>query len=160
MFDALLRRLSAPTPARLPDPEARLALAALLVRLARADGHYAPEEIGRIDRILMQRHGLDPFAAAALRAEAEVLESEAPDTVRFTRALKEAVAIEDRASLVEAMWSVVLADGVRDADEDRLMRLVANLLGMSDVESAQARQRAAAQHAPGLPGTGRRDAGA
>jgi tellurite resistance protein len=37
---------------------------------------------------------------------------------------------------------VALADGLRDAEEDRLMRLVANLLGLTDVESAQARQRA------------------
>lgn len=41
-----------------------------------------------------------------------------------------------------ALWSVALADGERDAQEDRLMRMVATLLGLSDVESAQARQRA------------------
>jgi uncharacterized tellurite resistance protein B-like protein len=46
-----------------------------------------------------------------LRAEAEALEAEAPDTVRFTRALKEAVALEDRADLMVALWSVALADG-------------------------------------------------
>ncbi|HMO07439.1 MAG TPA: TerB family tellurite resistance protein [Paracoccaceae bacterium] len=142
MFDALLRRLAAPAPAALPDPEARLALAALLVRVARADGDYAPQEAARIDRVLAARHGLTPFAAAALRAEAEVLEAEAPDTVRFTRALKAAVPLEERSGLVEALWSVALADGARDAAEDRLLRMVANLLGLSDVESAQARQRA------------------
>ena len=75
--------------------------------------------------------------------EAEALEAEAPDTVRFTRALKEAVPLEDRAALVEAMWSVALADGARDAEEDQLMRLVANLLGLGDRDSALARQRAA-----------------
>ena len=40
-----------------------------------------------------------------------MLEAEAPDTVRFTRALKEAVAHEDRAALIEALWAVALADG-------------------------------------------------
>ena len=40
------------------------------------------------------------------------------------------------------MWSVVLSDGLRDEDEDRLMRLVANLLGLTDVDSALARQKA------------------
>lgn len=142
MFDALIRRLTSPAPARLPDSDARLALAALLVRLARSDGHYEVEEMARIDRVLAARHGLSPFDAAGLRAEAEVLETEAPDTVRFTRALKEAVALEDRAALIEAMWSVALADGARDADEEAVMRLVANLLGLSDRESALARQRA------------------
>jgi uncharacterized tellurite resistance protein B-like protein len=61
--------------------------------------------------------------------------------VRFTRALKEAVAHDDRTSLMEAMWDVVLADGTRGDDEETLMRLVASLLGITDVDSALARQR-------------------
>ena len=138
----ILRRLLAPEPARLPEPDARLALAALLVRIARTAGLYAAEEVERIDRILAQYHGLGPFEAAKLRTEAEDLERNAPDTVRFTRALKLAVALEDRADLMAALWSVVIADGLRDAEEDRLMRMVASLLGLTDVESAQARQRA------------------
>jgi uncharacterized tellurite resistance protein B-like protein len=138
----LLRRLLAPDPARLPEPDAQLALAALLVRVARSDGLYAAEEVERIDRVLAIRHGLDPFAAARLRSEAEEVEREAPDTVRFTRALKDAVALEDRAELMTALWSVALADGLREAHEDRLMRLVANLLGLTDVDSALARKRA------------------
>jgi uncharacterized tellurite resistance protein B-like protein len=142
MFDALLRRLSARAPERLPEPDGRLALAALLVRVARTDGLYAAEEQERIDRILRARHDLSPFEAAALRAEAEAFETAAPDTVRFTRALKETTALEDRAALVQALWEVALADGLRDAEEDRLLRLVANLLGLTDVQNAQARQRA------------------
>ena len=137
----LLRTLLAPNPPRLADPDAHLALAALLVRVARSDGDYASAEVGHIDRILMQRHSLTAPEAAALRLEAEQVEAEAPDTVRFTRALKAAVPLEDRTALVEALWSVALADGNRDAFEDRLLRLVANLLGLTDVESAQARQR-------------------
>lgn len=144
MFDTLLRRLLAPAPDRLPEPDARLALAALLVRLARTDGLYSAEEVERIDRVLAARHGLGPFEVAKLRAEAEDFEALAPDTVRFTRAIKAATAVEDRAELMTALWSVALADGLRDEDEDRLMRLVANLLGLTDVESAQARQRAQA----------------
>lgn len=138
----LLRRLLAPEPERLPDPDAQLALATLLVRIARTDGLYAAEEVERIDRVLSHRYGLDPFATAKLRSQAEELEREAPDTVRFTRALKDAVPLEDRAELMTALWSVALADGLREAHEDRLMRLVANLLGLTDVESALARQRA------------------
>jgi uncharacterized tellurite resistance protein B-like protein len=138
----ILRRLLAPEPAPLPEPDARLALAALLVRIARTDGLYSAEEVERIDRVLAQYHGLGPFEAAKLRTEAEDVEREAPDTVRFTRALKAAVALEDRADLMSALWSVVIADGLRDAEEDRLMRMVTNLLGLTDVESAQARQRA------------------
>lgn len=142
MFDALLRRLTAPSSARLPEPDERLALAALLVRLARSDGTYAEAEAARIDRVLAARYGLSPFAAAALRAEAEGLEAEGPDTVRFTRALKDAVPVEERAGLMEALWSVALADAARDDSEDTMMRMVASLLGLTDRDSALARQRA------------------
>jgi uncharacterized tellurite resistance protein B-like protein len=142
MFADLLRRLTQPAPARpLPDADARLALSALLVRIARADGDYARVEVDRIDRILMQRFGLAPHAVIALRKEAEVLESEAPDTVRFTRAIKDAVPYEDRLGVIEALWQVALADGGRDGAEDALVRMVAAMLGVSDQDSALARQR-------------------
>lgn len=142
MFQILLRRLAAPAPETLTDTDARLALAALLVRLARTDGLYSADEVERIDRVLAQRHGLTAFEATALRHQAEDLEGAAPDTVRFTRSIKAAVPMDQRADLMQAMWSVVLSDGLRDEEEDRLMRLVANLLGLSDVDSALARQKA------------------
>jgi uncharacterized tellurite resistance protein B-like protein len=143
MFNDLLRGLLAPSPARLPEPDAKLALAALLVRVARSDGDYAEAEIVLIDRVLAKRHGLSPFEAAKLRRDAEELERQAPDTVRFTRALKDAVPYEHRVEVLEALWSVVLADGVRDEEEDSVLRLVANLLGVNDVDSNMARMRVA-----------------
>ena len=139
----LVRALFAPTPPRLTGPDARLALAALLVRVARSDGHYAAAEVAHIDAILKARHALSDTAAAYLRVEAEAVEAEAPDTVRFTRALKTAVPLEDRTALVAALWRVALADGTRDANEDRVLRLVVSLLGLTDVESAQIRQSVA-----------------
>lgn len=145
MFDDFLKRLIRPDPAPLQAIDARLALSALLVRIARSDGNYSAAEIDRIDRVLMSRFGLGPFEATALRAEAETLEEEAPDTVRFTRAIKSAVPYEDRRAVVEAAWSVALADGRRADEEDALLRLVASLLGVGDVDSARARQKAARQ---------------
>ena len=145
MFADLLRRLAAPVPARLPDPEARLALAALLVRIARSDGRYDAAEVARIDRVLANRYRLSGPETGSLRHQAETLEDEAPDTVRFTRAIKEAVPYEDREGVIEALWQVALADGRRDHDEDAVLRLVANLLGVSDQASALARQRVEAR---------------
>ena len=143
MFGDFLRRLTEPNPTPLPDEDARLALTALLVRIARSDNDYAPAEIARIDRIISARYRLSPFEAAELRGKAETLEGEAPDTVRFTRAIKDAVPYEERVSVVQSLWTVVLADGARAQEEDALLRLVANLLGVSDVDSAMARQKAA-----------------
>ena len=137
MFAELIRRLTDPAPAQLRDTDARLALGALLVRLARADGDYSSAEVARIDAILANRYGLsDP---TALRRDCEALEKEAPDTVRFTRAIKDAVAYEDRRAVIATMWDIVLADGERDDAENSLMRMIAPMLGVTDQDSNAAR---------------------
>ena len=87
-------------------------------------------------------YSLSTAQASALRLRAEALEADAPDTVRFTRAIKEEVPYEERFDVVRALWQVVLADGARDDEEDALMRLLASLLGVSDRDSAIARQQA------------------
>jgi len=144
MFTDLIRRMTAPEPQTLPDPDARLALGAILVRLARTDGDYSAEEVAQIDQLLMRRYALTLSDAQALRGQSETLEAEAPDTVRFTRAIKDAVSYDDRVGVIEAMWSVVLADGVRDHEEDSMMRMAVSLLGVSDQDSHRARLKVSA----------------
>ena len=124
------------------DISAAEAMAALMVRIAKSDDEYSAAEIARIDSVLGLLYKLTADQAATLRQTAEALEAEAPDTVRFTRAIKEEVPYEERFNVVRALWQVVLADGARDAEEDALMRLLASLLGVNDRDSALARQRA------------------
>ncbi|MEM8775603.1 MAG: TerB family tellurite resistance protein [Pseudomonadota bacterium] len=145
MFADLLKRLTVPKPEQLQDSDARLALTALLVRIARSDGHYDSDEIERIESISKARYRLTEVEAKTLREQAETLEKEAPDTVRFTRAIKEAVAYEDRLDVISALWQVALADGTRDQSEDALIRMASNFLGIKDRDSAIARQKVAAQ---------------
>lgn len=141
MFAQLLNRLTVDKPAQLADADARLALTGLLVRLAKSDGDYALAEQQRIVSIIQARYGLSGSDAQSLKLQAEELEKEAPDTVRFTRAIKDAVAYEDRIAVVEALWTVALADGERDDEEDALLRMVVSFLGVSDIDSNLARQR-------------------
>ena len=141
MFSDFLKRLTQPDPAQLPDADARLALTALLVRIAKSDNDYAPAERAQINRIIGTRYGLNEAEIADLRSDAEALEAEAPDTVRFTRAIKDAVPYESRLDVIEALWSMVLADGTRSDEENALLRLVSNLLGVTDTDSALVRQR-------------------
>lgn len=121
--------------------DAEVALAALLVRVARADDRYTKQEEMRIDRILARRRGLEMSEAAERRAAAEMIEAEAPDTVRFTRMIKERIALEDRSGVLAALWEVTYADGNRAPDEESIVRLVAGLLGISDRDSGLIRQR-------------------
>ncbi|QFT92592.1 Tellurite resistance protein TerB [Roseovarius sp. THAF9] len=141
MFADFLKKLTDSTPETLPHEDARLALTALLVRIARSDGHFDAEERQRILAIAQRRYKLSEADAGALLEQAEQLEGEAPDTVRFTRAIKDAVAYDDRLRVIEALWQVALADGERDASEDAIIRMASNFLGVTDMDSALARQR-------------------
>lgn len=140
----LLTRLMGEAPAPIDRNEAELAIAALLVRVARADDHYDQAERERIERVLACR-GLTPDAARARRLRAEALEAEASDTVRFTRQIKDRIALEDRRAVLAALWEVALADDDRAADEESLIRLVASLLGLTDRDSAEIRQQVTAR---------------
>ncbi|MCB1403243.1 MAG: TerB family tellurite resistance protein, partial [Rhodobacteraceae bacterium] len=59
MLTDLLRRLAGePSPQPLHPDDARLAMAALMVRVARTDGNYTENERNRIDRVLAETYGL------------------------------------------------------------------------------------------------------
>ncbi|MGE0741655.1 MAG: TerB family tellurite resistance protein [Hyphomonadaceae bacterium] len=143
MFANLLRRLSGRDDnAPLATDETRVAMAALLVIAAHADHDYADVERTQIERVLADRYQLDANAAATLRAEGEAAEAAAMDLYKFTSLIKRAIPYEERASVLEAMWRVVLADAQREMHEETLMRRVTDLLGLDPRESVDARRRA------------------
>lgn len=137
-----LRRLMMSTGhAELQPEDARLAIASVLVMAARADGKYDAGEEAMIDRTLMARFGITAEQAKGLRDEGEQAEAEAIDIYQFTKAIKTAIPHDDRVAIIEELWRVVLADGVRDPHEDSLMRQIVDRLGLSPMESALARQK-------------------
>lgn len=146
MLNALLDLFAAPdTRPNLTAEDERLALATLLVRVAKADEHYHAAERREISEVLRNHFNLDGSEIGSIVSEAEELEAKAPDTVRFTRIVKDAVPYEERAWVMEALWRVALADGARDYEEDSQLRLMANLLGVNDRDSGLARQRVISQ---------------
>lgn len=140
-IDFFKRLLRTTAPADLPADDARSAIAAVLVMAARADGDYGDAERVVVEQALSTRFGLDAADATKLRVEGEDAELESIDIYQFTKAIRAAIAHEDRIAIVEALWSVVLADGARDPQEDTLMRQLVDRLGLSPMDSALARQR-------------------
>ena len=137
-----LRRLMMSTGhAELQPEDARLAVAAVLVMAARADGKYDDHEAAIIDRVLGKRFGLNADLARGLREQGEEAEGEAIDIYQFTKAIKEAIPHDDRVSIIEELWGVILSDGERDPHEDSLMRQIVDRLGLSPMDSALARQK-------------------
>ncbi|MEM7190516.1 MAG: TerB family tellurite resistance protein [Pseudomonadota bacterium] len=146
MLDRLLKRLSAPADVSATDHQdaARTAIAAILVEAARADDVYLDSERETISRILAGRFSLDQAGAEALLAAGEAAQAEAADLVRFTRVVKDAVPIEERVGVIEAVWQVIYADDERDADESNLVRRLSGLLYVPDRDAGLARQRVVA----------------
>ena len=141
MFSRILGAFAAPQPDPLPEPDARLALGALLVRVAKSDNIYRFEEISQIDRLLARLNDLNPVEAAKLRATCERLEAEAPDTSLFAAVIRDNVNMDQRLAALEALWRVVLVDGSGSDVELAVVEDVRIALGLDTTSSAAMRQK-------------------
>ncbi|WP_319826324.1 TerB family tellurite resistance protein [Thalassovita sp.] len=143
MFAHLIRSLKGHKPKDLPQPDEKLALGALLVRVAKSDKDYNVMEIKRIDRIITRMYGLNAVAAAKMRATCELLEQNAPHMDVFSEMIREGVDFDIRFAALEAMWQVVLADGAERPEEIEVIIRAKDALGLSEADNYQARANAA-----------------
>jgi uncharacterized tellurite resistance protein B-like protein len=142
MLSFLDRLLGRPEAPGAPSEAHRLAVAALLVEVARSDGHFSIEERQRIEAVLAERLGLAADDVATLMAEAERAADSASDWHGFTRELNRVYGQEERIAVLEMLWDVVDADGRVHSLEASLMRRLPALLYVSDRANAEARRRA------------------
>lgn len=144
MLARLLSAFRASEPRPLPQPDADLALGALLVRVARSDRTYRVEEIRRIDRILARLFRLNPVEAAKMRATCEKLEAQAPGTPHFAQLIHDHVDHAHRVDALQAFYEVMIADGTRADVEVALIHDLCHALGLSEADEALAAERAEA----------------
>ncbi len=117
------------------------AIAAILVRAAKTDNEYTQSEKKLIDHLLANNLNISKEDARLLRLQGQELEMEINDNVQLTRIIKQDIPYEDRHQLIEQLWSIVLDDNNRTPEENKLMRVLTHLLGISDVNSAKARSK-------------------
>ena len=117
------------------------AIAAILVRAAKTDNEYTKSEKKFIDHLLANKLNISLENARLLRLQGQELEMEINDNVQLTRIIKQDIPYEERHQLVEQLWSIVLDDNNRTPEENKLMRVLTHLLGISDVNSAKARSK-------------------
>ena len=142
MLTRLLQAFGHPDPAPLPEPDEKLALGTLMVRVAKSDNTYVVEEISRIDKMLTRHFGLNPVEAAKMRATCEKLERQAPDTERFAEIIRATISHAARVDALEAMWEVLLADGITHQAEFAVIEAARVAMGLSEAENATARATA------------------
>lgn len=149
LFSRILGALSGQHDDPLPEPDANLALGALMVRVAKSDSNYKVEEIARIDRLLARLHGIGPVEAAKMRATCEKLETEAPRTGGFAQLIFDSVPPEGRRDALTALCEVMMADGVEHAEEHAVITATGIALGLGeeDITTARATARARADEA-------------
>jgi uncharacterized tellurite resistance protein B-like protein len=135
-------------PSQFADNDYRLAAAALLVHAAAIDGDISPSEREKLHAVIKQRFELDDAATDELIDKATEAEHESVDLYHFTSLLNRTLNEEGRAKVIEMMWQIVFADGVRDELEDNLLWRAADLLGVSQRERVELRRRIGGEAAP------------
>ncbi len=133
MFNSLLAFLeqhlvAEPGVAAPPQDALRMAAAALLVEMARADFDEAEVELGRARQLLAERYGLSADDAAALLDAAQRESDRAVSLFRFTHLVNQHCGPEEKLALMTMLWEVAYADGKLDKHEDALMHKLADLL--------------------------------
>ncbi len=127
---------------RLPDPDAELALGALLVRVAKSDRDYKLEEISLIDRTLARLYKHNVLQAAKLRATCEKLHAAAPETDTFARLIRETTDLKSRLAALDALWEIVLADKNEHPWEIEIVKDTCKAMGLSELDNKRARAKA------------------
>lgn len=142
LFSRLLSAFRASEPKPLPQPDADLALGALLVRIARSDHTYRVEEIRRIDRILARLFRLNPVQAAKMRATCEKLEAQAPGTPNFAQLIHDNVDHSHRLDALQAIYEVMIADDTKADEELAQFDSLRIALGLTTEDASLAAGRA------------------
>lgn len=106
----------------------RMATAALLMEVARADHDIKDEEREAVRRVIENYYSISPEQARELADAAENQADDATSLFPFTRLITSECSMDDRIKIVSMLWEVSCADGHIDAHEEHLVRKVADLL--------------------------------
>jgi uncharacterized tellurite resistance protein B-like protein len=126
------------------ENKARLAAAALLVRVATVDSEMSEAKRERLHGILKSGFGLDDHAAAQLIDDAIAAERSAIDLYQFTRQINDALDDEGRRRIVKMMWEAIYVEGSVNGFEANIIWRTADLLGVSARQRIEIRQQIAA----------------
>ena len=126
-----------------PDDSAwSQALAGLLVEAAMADGSLDAQERAQISAALEADLHMTSDEVATVIDAAVTAQEGRVEIHSLTRSIRSETDAEDRAAIMEMAWMVVLADGDLHEYEAQLMRRLAGLLYVDDIDSGRAQKRA------------------
>ncbi|GMQ95963.1 MAG: TerB family tellurite resistance protein [Gammaproteobacteria bacterium] len=149
MFDSIKRffdaNLTAAAEASSPaqqDRAYKLALAALLIEMTRADHDVKGIERDAVADAVRRAFELNASETEELLALAEKEADKATSLYEFTQLINHHFDPEQKAYFVELLWHVALADGEIDKYEEYLVRKVADLIHVPHRMYIRAKHRA------------------
>ena len=125
LFDVLGK--AAPAPAA-REHDLRLATAALLFEVVRADGHVSPEERTVMRAAVQSTFDLPQGELDELMDSAEAASRGAASVFEFTERIDRELDPDAKKRVVELLWLVAFADQDKHALEEHMIRKIAGLL--------------------------------
>jgi uncharacterized tellurite resistance protein B-like protein len=126
------------------EADRNMAVAALLVHVARVDGLLADAERLRVLDLLQGRLGLSAERASWLFERGNRLDREVDDVAALIDMMGHGVPLDERRRLVGMAYAVAGADGRIEEFEDDLVWRMAGLLGFKDADIQAIKQEALA----------------
>lgn len=132
LFDDIMGRISAEDAAADDrDAAIRMATAVLMVDVALVDSSFEEVEFERMLGLVKNHFGLSTQAAAELINAANAEADELVSVHEFTELLHQHLDDDEKARVVELLWSTAYADGELNEYENSLVLKVSDLLNVS-----------------------------
>ena len=117
-------------------------LCGLMIEAAYTDGQIDLSELNKIKLSLVNIFGEDPKTVDLVLEEAIKNKNNSKSLHYYTSFINKKFDDRKKILLIEALWEIVLSDGTVHDYESNLIRRLAGLLFISDVNSGNARKRA------------------
>ena len=117
-------------------------LSGLMIEAAYTDGQIEESELDKIKFSLINVFGEDPNDVTSVLNEAIKNKNNSKSLHHYTSFINKNFDDNKKLLLIETLWEIVLSDGELHDFEGSLIRRLAGLLYISDVNSGNARKRA------------------
>ena len=117
-------------------------LCGLMIEAAYTDGKIDENELNKIKSSLINIFEEDPNEVSFVLDEAIKNKNNSKSLHHYTSFINKNFTDDKKLLLIEALWEIVLSDGEVHDFESNLIRRLAGLLYISDVDSGNARKRA------------------
>jgi uncharacterized tellurite resistance protein B-like protein len=151
MIDALkeffqLKAASGPAPTpEAHDHALRLAAGVLLFEIVRADNKVEEAERTVMRTALQSTFDMTPDEVVSVMRSSEEHSRTASSIYEFTSLVDGAFSADQKKRVVEMLWLVAFADGVKDANEEHMVRKIAGLLHVAHPDFIDAKIKARGQ---------------